>query len=151
MGEAPRSSGSTNCERGMQERYSVATRVDSGGSAAWSMGGEAPLIGICEQAKGVDGEGSIGCVIEPLSKSLISIMDLAEVEVEAVSFSTSEGTPSNSSSKGDGTVFSIELSSHDSCSCFTSCNMLKLCIVTLTMLGDDMWAATLDPNMKKFL
>ena len=34
MGEAPCSSGSANCEHGMQERYSVATRVDSGGSAA---------------------------------------------------------------------------------------------------------------------
>ena len=67
-----------------------------------------PLICICEQAKGVDGEGSIGCVIEPLSKSSISIMNLAEAEVEAVSFRTGEGTPSNSSSEGDGTVFSIE-------------------------------------------
>ena len=43
------------------------------------------------------------------------------------------------------------MSFHDSCSRFISCNMLKLCIVTLTMLGDDMWAATLGPNMKKFL
>ena len=108
-------------------------------------------MGICERAKGVDGEGSIGCAIEPLSKSLISITDLAEAEVEAVSFSTGEGTPSDSSSEGDGTVFSVELSSLDSCSRFTSCNTLELCIVTLTVLGDDMWAATSGPNMEKFL
>ena len=101
-------SGSADCERGMREGYSAATGVEGGGSTAWSTGG-----GEAARAKG-EGEGGVGCTIEPFSEASISITDLAEAEVDAVSSSTGEGTPSKSSSEGDGPVSCIKLSSCDS-------------------------------------
>ena len=94
-------SGSADCERGMREGCSAATGVDGRGSTAWSTGGGGEV-----RAKGEGGEGGVGCVIEPLSEASISITDLAEAEVDAVSSSTVEGTPSESSSEGDGPVSS---------------------------------------------
>ena len=100
-------SGSADCERGIREGYSGANGVDSGGSTTWSRGGE---------AVGEDGEGGVvGCATEPLSEASISITDLAEAEVDdAVSSSIGEGTPSESSSEGDGPVFCVKLSFRDS-------------------------------------
>ena len=131
-------SGSADCERGIRVGCSAATGVDGGGSTAWSAGGEAVSLA----AKGEGGEGGVvGCATEPLSETSISITDLAEAEAdEAVSSSIGEGTPSESSSEGDGPASCVKLSSRDSR--FASCNTLELCIVTLTVLGDDMWAAT---------
>jgi hypothetical protein len=93
-------SGSADCERGMRE-CSAGTGVDGGGSTAWSTGG-----GEAVRAKGEGGEGCVGCAIEPLSEASISITDLAEAEVDAVSSSNGEGTPSESSSEAVAPVSS---------------------------------------------
>jgi hypothetical protein len=95
-------SGSADCERGIREGCSAATGVDGGWSTAWSTGGGGEAV----RAKGEGGEGGVGGAIEPLSEASISITDLAEAEVDTVSSSTGEGTPSESSSEKDAPVSS---------------------------------------------
>lgn len=109
-------SGSADCERGMREGCSAVTGIEGGGSTDWSMEGEAvPLTGVCERAKREGGgEGGVDCAIEPLSEASISITDLAEAEVDAVSSRTGEGSPTESSSEGDGPVSCVKLSSRNS-------------------------------------
>lgn len=98
-------SGSADCERGMREGCSGVTGVEGTSSSTWSVGGTVAA------GDGEGGEGDVGCAIEPLSETSISVTELAEAEGDRVSSNGWAGISSELTSEGVGSLSCIELTS----------------------------------------
>jgi len=103
-------SGSADCERGMREGCSGVTGVERTSSSTWSAGGRGSTASVAA-GEGESGDADVGCAIEPLSETSISITEFAEAEGDNVSSNGWAGISSELTSEGVGSLSRIELTS----------------------------------------